>query len=734
MSTYAGNPGLAAAVKDRVSSTFQQAVTLYKNGRSDEVIAGCTLILQMDPLFDPAKKLLEKTRNPASPINVDSLVGGASVDMLAEAREAMAARDFQRVVNITTEVLTNDLMNDEARTMGDAAREKMEAAPFVDQFARKCEQHLAAGNLSAAVSDLEKARSLDATHPALARIEKMIAAKQPAAAPAPAAATPFVAETPFVVDAPPASGRGAAPATDFGFTFEEDKGQQAAAPATPAAPPQPDLSKKMTFSGFSFDAPSAQSFSFDTPSTGGGFSFDSGASRSGAFADSAKAPAAGDFDFSTAAAETSDDDRKKIEQYLAEGDGAFDSSDYQQAIDLWSRIFLIDVTNEQASERIEKAKGKRRELEQKVEPLLSAAVQSFERKDYDTARVKFNDVLRADPKNPSALDYISRMPDATVGKAAAPAAAAATPPPPPESAAIPDIFADEPMGGGFEEPLVPPVPAAKAPAEKKAAAKAPAKKTGKGLPLVPIIAAVALLVVVAGGWFAWSKFSKPSYDPKATQEIFRQVEVLTKQHQYDEAISMLQDVKPEDPMHDKAVNMIADLQAKKSQGSDLIEGRPATAYYRDQIAAGQSAFNAHDYDGAKKSFEQAMRVKALPPDVRAMYDSASQQVAKLDGAKSLFRARQFQDALGNLDALMQQDPQNQNIKRMIIDAHFNLGATALQEERLDDAIKEFDEVLKLDPTDELAKRSKDLAARYNGQPKDLLYKIYVKYLPLRQVS
>jgi hypothetical protein len=47
-------------------------------------------------------------------------------------------------------------------------------------------------------------------------------------------------------------------------------------------------------------------------------------------------------------------------------------------------------------------------------------------------------------------------------------------------------------------------------------------------------------------------------------------------------------------------------------------------------------------------------------------------------------------------------------------------------------------VLKANPNDELAKRSRDLAARYSAQPKgtpkDLLYKIYVKYLPLRKVS
>jgi hypothetical protein len=68
---------------------------------------------------------------------------------------------------------------------------------------------------------------------------------------------------------------------------------------------------------------------------------------------------------------------------------------------------------------------------------------------------------------------------------------------------------------------------------------------------------------------------------------------------------------------------------------------------------------------------------------------------------------------------------------MIADAHFNLGAMALQEERIPDAIREMDEVLKVNPNDELARRSRELALRYNGEPKDLLYKIYVKYLPLR---
>jgi len=127
-------------------------------------------------------------------------------------------------------------------------------------------------------------------------------------------------------------------------------------------------------------------------------------------------------------------------------------------------------------------------------------------------------------------------------------------------------------------------------------------------------------------------------------------------------------------------------------------------------------------------------LKAVLPHVKTIYDTAAQQVAKLDAAKQLFVEHRYGDAIANLQPLLQADPANKNIQRMITDAHFNMGAAALQEERLPDAIQQFDEVLRVDANDELARRSRELAVRYTGQPKDLLYKIYVKYLPQRQAS
>lgn len=699
---YPGNSSLAAPVKDRVVSTFQQTLTLYKQGRKDEVAAGCSLILQMDPMFDPAKKLLEKTRNPSLPIDIDALLPSDSRAPIEQAREAMAARDFQRVIQVTSDILTDDLMNEEARVLGDEAREKLEAGPFIEQFVRKCDQNLAAGNLAQAKADLEKARALDPAHPEVVRVTQSIAARQ-------TGATPAVQSSPsFVVDdsAKQATGRAASHAADFGFTFEEEKA--------------PDTG----FSNFSFDSPSDSPF-------GGSFGAPSG--------EPPKAPVTGEFDFSTASVATSPDDQKKIEQYLADGDRAYEAAEYQQAIDLWSRIFLIDVTNDQASERIERAKAKRREIEQKVDALVASGLGAMERKDHARARADFAEAQRLDPNNATLQEYMNRVADTVTEGGAAAAEQPYIPPPMEDDKIDLDFFEDE-LPVGAEAPLVPPSPAqaaAAAPAAKKSEpiAKAKPKAPRKPLPVGAILAVLGILAVVAGGWFAWTKFfKKPEVVTAASEGVINRAKMLAGRGRYDEAIALLREIKTDDPQHDTALVMIADLQAKKTGSAAMINGKPAEQYYAEKLAAARAAFDLHDYATAKAAFEEAQRVKALPADAKAQYDTAADQVAKLDAAKKLFTEQRYEEAIANLQPLLQQDPQNTNVQRMIVDSHFNLGAKALQEERTADAVAKFDEVLKVNPNDELARRSRELALRYDKQRKDLLYQIYVKYLPLRTAT
>ena len=698
-------------MKDRVVSTFQQTLALYKQGRKDEVVAGCGLILQMDPSFDPAKKLLEKTRNPALPIDVDALMPAAAAPadtrpLLDQAREALAARDFQRVIHLTSEILSDDLMNEPARLLGDEAREKLEAAPFIEQFIRKCAANIAASNLSAAKADLEKARALDDTHPEVMKLGKMIAGRQTAPHPAivpPAAVPPAAAPPPsFVVDdaARNATGRSASQASDFGFTFEEEK------------------PRDVSFANFSFDSPADSPFAFGGTTT-------------------PKPPAAGDFDFSTASVATTPDDQHKIEQYLTDGDRAFDAGDHQQAIDLWSRIFLIDVTNDQASERIERAKAKRREVDSKVDALIATGTAAMDRKDVTKARADFSEALRLDPNNTNARESLEELNRAGEARPVSPGN---IPPSPFDDNKIDVGFFEDELSG-IEPPLVPPPPGSaaaetrgeEAPKKKKAAAsEAPPRK----LPVGALLAVLGILVLGAGGWYAWKSFAnKPEETATTTGDaVFARAKLLAGRGKYDEAIALLGDIKASDPQHDAALVMIADLQQKKSGAAAIIDGKPAAQYYDEKVAAARDAFARHDFVASKQAFEDAQKVKPLPPDAKAQYDTAANQAAQLDAAKKLFTEQRYDEAIANLQPILAQDPQNASVQRMIVDAHFNLGAKALQEEKTADAIAQFDEVLKVNPNDDLAKRSRELALRYDKQTKDLLYRIYVKYLPLRQAA
>ena len=148
-------------------------------------------------------------------------------------------------------------------------------------------------------------------------------------------------------------------------------------------------------------------------------------------------------------------------------------------------------------------------------------------------------------------------------------------------------------------------------------------------------------------------------------------------------------------------------------------------------AAGKNAFETHDYVAAKQAFERASTIQQLPSDASTMFSSATQQVAKLDAARVLFREGNYAQAIVDLEALQVLDPASPNIKQLLSDAHFDLGRNALVEERVKDAAAEFEKVLANNPNDEIAQKSHDLAVRYDSQARDLLYKTYVKYLPLR---
>ncbi|MGK2857213.1 MAG: tetratricopeptide repeat protein [Thermoanaerobaculia bacterium] len=689
-----------------MAQTFHQSVALFKEGRADEVRAGCELIIKMDPHFAPAKRLLEKLSNPMAQIDVDALL--ASVDpgesgAVAEARSALEARDFRRVTELCSSILGSDPTNAAAQELGSAASEKLEAEPFVLQFVDKARNEIAAGRLDAANAAIDKARSLDEDHPAVKATLASWAAAQAGGnvipsfdaaagafdAPAePEAASPggFDFSSAFVVDSPPPEPAPAAPsasgtpAADFGFTFEEE--QKAA-----AAEPEPEP----------FDTP------FAAPVDSGG-------------------PA--EFDFTTAAVDLSPDDASKIKQYLSEGDAAYGQQDFQKAIDLWSRIFLIDVTNDEASQRIELARKKRLEVDQQIDDLVVAGTLAFEKRDFGSARERFEEVLRLDPTHFNASEYLEKLNDAQSGVAIS---EPARPPHPATVAPLDDLYDDyqsneESGTPGDEDAFAAPTTG------RVRTAPAPSAKPKKGIPKVAIIGGlIALLAVLAaGGWFMFGP-KGPKFDPALTQKELDRAVNFASLGEYDRAIEVLKAIDSTDPMHNRALELIADFQAQKSQARD----KAAQVDYQARLTKAREAFAIKNYLEAKSQYESASAIKPLPPEDQANYQIAGQQAAKLDAAQVLFKEGRYVESIGALEQLLAEDPENVSVRLLMAGAHFNLGRSLLETEQLGQAAEQFGKALEYNAQDELAQRARDFAVRYDDKPKDLLYRIFVKYLPLR---
>jgi Tfp pilus assembly protein PilF len=96
-----------------------------------------------------------------------------------------------------------------------------------------------------------------------------------------------------------------------------------------------------------------------------------------------------------------------------------------------------------------------------------------------------------------------------------------------------------------------------------------------------------------------------------------------------------------------------------------------------------------------------------------------------------FRDHEWEYVLPDLWRMRNEDPENPDVKQMIVDSYYNLAVRDLQRADAKKAVENFQEALALEGNDESAQRHLAFAQTYEERPKDLLYKIYVKYLQYR---
>jgi tetratricopeptide (TPR) repeat protein len=703
---YSGNSSLSSEVKQRILSTFEQTLELARDGNRQEALLGCDFVLRMDPQFEPARVLQERLRTSAGPVQVQDLQSGtatlatadpfADLDSLSldlpdllppslpgidgalrgELQRMLDQRQFQELMARAQKEQAAVAADPELQRIAGTAQERLEAEPYVQKFLAAARQALQAGQTDEVGRLLEKARSLDPSHPGIAEIEHA---------------------------------RGASPVANW----------TASGPVAPAPPevgiPPPLLTSAM---------PTSLAF-------GGG---------------------------------DSESDRR-IRELLAEGQTAFDAGDPQGAIDAWSRIFLIDIDHQEASRRIEAARKLKAESERQVEEIFHDGVGQLEAGDLAAARKAFERVLEIQPSYFAAREYLQQLdagnvprsrPTGTRETFAEPATPAAT--------SLPTAGRDL-----KEEILVPPEPPDEAKSERRPARKTTAARRdpGRARRLFLVVGGLVLLIALAVAYFLFQKKDQffPNSQPEVTPtpgapsgDPITRAQRLHTSGKTDRALSVLKHVPPNDPHYAEAKKLIAQWGGAAGAGSTpepgatpseaaattpgasaapgATPGAPGAAGPQNQekhnelLAEARQAYAERSYLKALNRLEAAGALAKLDGDDASFLADTKKKLAPLDKTIDLFRQHEWEFVARDMWTKHEAEPANRDVTQLLADSYYDLAVRDLQRNDATKGVEKLKQVLELQD-DPLVRRHLQFAQTYQDRNKDLLYRIYVKYLPYR---
>jgi tetratricopeptide (TPR) repeat protein len=722
---YSGNSSLSSDVKQRILSTFEQTLALARDGNRQEALLGCDFVLRMDPRFEPARVLQERLRTSTGPVPVQDLLAAttavpaipdlpdpfAHLDSLSldlpdlpfslpgidaalrgELQSLLDQRRFQELMTRAQKEQAAIAADPELQRIANTAQERMEAEPYVLKFLGAARQALQAGQTDEVGRLLEKVRALDPSHPGIAELEQA---------------------------------RGASPVAHWTATGP-------VAPAPPPAPPAPP--------GIVIPPPLQTSAMPTSLAFGGG---------------------------------DSESDRR-IHELLDEGQTAFNAGDPQGAIDAWSRIFLIDIDHQEASRRIEAARKLKAESERQVEEIFHDGVGHLEGGDLAAARQAFERVLEIQPGYFAAREYLQQLDAGNVprprpaGTRETTRETFAEPAPPPAATPLPAAGRDL-----KEEILVPPEPPGEVKAERRPARKTtPSRRDPKrARRLFLVVGGIVLVIALAIAAFLFEKRDQffPNSQPEVTvtppaaaagADPIARAQRLNKLGKTAIALNQLRRITPNDPHYAEAQKLIAQWGGAESAGTTPEPGAtPAEAAAatpglpgvpgaatpgapgsvvgvesqekRTELLAGaRQAFAERSYLKALNRLEAAGALGKLDGDDARLLADTKQKLATLDKDIDLFHQHEWEFVARDMWTKHEADPANRDVTQLLADSYYNLAVRDLQRNDAPKAAEKLKQVLELQD-DPLVRRHLVFAQSYQDRNKDLLYRIYVKYLPYR---
>jgi tetratricopeptide (TPR) repeat protein len=521
----------------------------------------------------------------------------------------------------------------------------------------------------------------------------------------------------------------------------------------PVEPPEPSFFPADAQTGGSLDAVgvgglddlSLDSLSLDGPlpdlaaagRQGGapGLPFESGL-RDDAFANASPGVLSMDSGFLAGPSVTSEEE---IAALVKQGEDARAAGDRQQAIEIWSRIFLIDINNTEAVARIESTRREMAEESQRLATSLEKGQESYARGDLAAARTQFDAVLSLGEGAPTG----------------APAARAIPPSPPPatlsphdlSAVATPaDVLAEEldqsgPPGARRSWTSIPRPPRESEPEPPTAAPTSSKRLALRISPRIAMIAAAALAVVAAALFFLLRSPERESQTAtSASGPTLEHATQLFREGKIDETTAELQQIPPGHPDYARAQKLLASLTDAKVPAAPPAAGSAPPASSREVASASDPAALRADaeralgekrYIDALKNFSLAAPHYSGDPTFSQEMGVALEKVSELTPAVKLYNDGEYETAIPILWRIYQSSRDNQDARSYLLRAYYNQGILQLQNGLYDRAQQSFGEVLALDPEDVESARHHKFAEHYRARELDLLGRIYVRYISPR---
>ncbi len=751
---YPGNPSLPREVREKILSTFRHTLNLYKEGKADDCLIGCDFILKMDSRFAPARQLMEKARNPASEIDIAHLeaivaetptrqdrgVSGETDRLLVRAAESFNAREFDAAIAAAEQVLQVLPGNQDATQILEKARQKKSAQPQFEVARQRAIAALDGRRTSEARAALEKMRSLDPEHPAVALLERRLAA--PAPAEVGEDTNPGLAMSP---DAAAASGQDSAGGLgDLSLdSLSLDDASPAAVPLPPdmrdhpvpgpLSPPGNDFSDRL--SSAAGGAPNLWNEAPADQAGLGDLSLD--AIPEAAYAPGPAFAKTPEPAFSRAPAPPPrapepPSQQEEIESLLQRGDDAARTGNRQQAIEIWSRIFLIDINNSEAVGRIEEARKEMSEGNRRAAEGLKRGREAFEAGDFTGAREAFLEVLALDETDATARSYLDRI----ESELARPSSGLDLSKKSPQS----DILSEEMAQAAEPEPE----PETVAPAAE-AKKKTPRAKAPMDRKFLLALGAAILLAVAVGGYF----FLRPGHGGAPAPGApgggpsLEHATALFRDGKLTETIAELREISPQHPDYAKAQKMLGTLTRKGAEGEAAGSSQPGSAAPPAASASGPSPEALRQREQADKALADKRYIDALTgfnlaapsfhddPTFSQSLGAASEKVSELTPAVKLYNEGEYETAIPILWRIYQAERDNQDARSYLLRSYYNQGIAQLQNGLYPKAVESFKEVTAIDPADADAVRHKKFAVRYLKGDLDLMGRIYVRHVQQR---